>query len=381
MAHTKHLIIGAGVAGMYIAMQLYQKGESFVILDMTDKPHTKLESIKEDKTNPNSVILEMGASVFHTDQPKLLSLIKFFNLSDKVKVLPSSKRAFVYDNFPSFLTHDFYEILYKKLERASKKNKLLTIDELATQILSNQEYNLFTNAWDCWYEVCDMNAYVYFSTKEGQYLYLEGGLKQITRKGWEMFHIVNDPVSSVNYFAIKRKYIVECKHTTYFADHIYVCIGLEHLPKINWNRFTTAINKIENLAEIKSSMRYYIILKDKLNIEVDQLIGDIIGRWWIKITPKIFMLYCDGPAADYLERFSDTSITKEWLHEVNSIFKLKLTDKDIKRTIRGYWKTAFEVLTPSYYTNGVPKTPFLITSLPHPKDQAWMEGHLYELSS
>ena len=100
MAHTKHLIIGAGVAGMYIAMQLYQKGEPFTILDMTDKPHTKLESIKEDKTKEDSPILEMGASIFHTHQPKLLSLIKFFGLTDKIKPLNSSKRAFVYDHFP-----------------------------------------------------------------------------------------------------------------------------------------------------------------------------------------------------------------------------------------------------------------------------------------
>ncbi len=373
-------------------MQLHQKGEPFTILDMTDKPHTKLESIKEDKTKEDSPILEMGASIFHTHQPKLLSLIKFFGLTDKIKPLNKSKRAFVYDHFPSFLTEDFFERLHKKLEQASKvSNRLLTIDELALQTLSSQEYNLFTNAWDCWYEVCDMNAYVYFSTIEGQNCYLEGGLKQISRKGWEMFGVVNDPAHSINYIPIKRKYIVECKNTTYFSDHIYVCIGLEHLPKINWNRFTNAIYKMKDVAEIKSSMRYFVVLKQDLSvtgdsssinlsrIDVDEVIGDVIGRWWIQITPNIFMLYCDGPAADHLETFGDNAIVKEWLYEINTLFKLKLTHKDVKRTIRGYWKTAFEVLKPSYYITKLPQLPFVITSLPHPKDQAWMEGHLYSI--
>jgi hypothetical protein len=82
--------------------------------------------------------------------------------------------------------------------------------------------------------------------------------------------------------------------------------------------------------------------------------------------------------ANYINSLSDTDIIKGWIEAINKVKVQPIEAKVVKRTIRGYWQTAFEVLLPKYYTTTV-KMPFMITSLPTVKDQAWMNGHLYKI--
>ncbi len=99
------------------------------------------------------------------------------------------------------------------------------------------------------------------------------------------------------------------------------------------------------------------------------------------------MIYTDDQAADQLNSLSDQQIVDTFQDQINTIYfsdqqtKINIS-KFLLRTIKAYWKNAFEVLLPHYYLEypAIKQTiPFTITSLPLPQDQAWMNGHLYDI--
>ena len=77
----KHFIIGSGIAGLHIGLQLLDKNETdFLIVEKDDFNKSKIFSIKntvlkKDGTSDN-VLIEMGPSVFHDKQVELMKLLK-----------------------------------------------------------------------------------------------------------------------------------------------------------------------------------------------------------------------------------------------------------------------------------------------------------------
>jgi hypothetical protein len=167
------------------------------------------------------------------------------------------------------------------------------------------------------------------------------------------------------------------------TNNLYICLGLEHLNKIEWNKFTEPIKLYSSLGVSLSSIRYFFVFKQNLELPYKQTIGEILGHWWIQISPTIIMLYTDGQAANNLNSLSDTEIINAFQQQIQSIYDIDVNVSSIlTRTIRAYWPNAFEVLLPEYYqykdyVNNL--LPFTITSLPSPEDQAWMNGHLYNI--
>jgi hypothetical protein len=366
-----HIIIGAGIAGCYIAMQLKQRGEPYVLLDMSEKPHSKIETTKEgDKT------LEMGASIFHSKQPKLMRFLKYLKLDHLAKPLPSSGTVRVCDA-PTTSFDDMYERV--RTAALIDPTSLLTVQEVSKNVLTPDEYRQFKCGYDIWWEIKYMNAYVMFSTPEDTYMMLEGGLKQVMKTAWSLLQPKTvQQVTSVDYR--NEKYIVQTKDNTVFeGTKLYVCVSPENLPQIQWNTFSTEMKQLYNLVDIFSSIRYYIILNEPVQTNNRYTVGNIIGHWWIQVAPHIFMLYTDGEAADQLNSLSDQEIIDTFVQQCNVLYNSNLqAASSVKRTIRGYWPTAFEVLRPEYYTTTV-DVPFVVTSIPSPEGQAWMEGHLYDL--
>jgi len=380
----KHCIIGAGVAGLFIALQLQRMNQPFMLLDQSPKPHTKLESTKPIEGQ----ILEMGASVFHSHQYKLLWLIQKLGLYQQIRRLNSSNKEKIICDLPSSkLCKQLFLILQNRLRQASQQpsNVLLTVEELALRLLTPQEMEILIDGWNCWFENKDMNARIFFKSfdQEGEYLYLHGGLKQIIKEGWRKFtnQLHNINIVDITQNENQTKFILTSQdQQTIICDHLYVCIGLEHLGAINWNEFQTSIQLYASLGATKSSMRYYLIFEEPFQVPMDYVVGRILGHWWIKETDQIWMIYTDGELADELNELTDEQIVSAFCQEMKEMFGVDCPK--LKKQIRGYWPTAFEVLMPSYFTNYKmvkQQLPFLITSLPLPEDQAWMNGHLYPI--
>lgn len=367
-----HVIIGAGIAGCYIAMQLKERNESFVLLEASEKPHSKIETTKE-----GTASLEMGASIFHSQQPNLMRFLRYLNMDNLMFPIGDGQTKFVTTvNNPEAKLKD----LFKRLEAASRRPTLLTLREVAKEIFSHQEYRELKTLYNIWYEVKNMNAYVFFTTPEAPYMMLKGGLKNVIKTAWKVFESelqTNQRVDEVTYDG--RTFTVQTPTQTLTTEHLYVCISPEQLPSIKWNQLQQQIDQVSNLVTVYSSIRYYIILNKPVEgISNRYTVGDIIGHWWIQVSPSIYMLYTDAEKADQLNQVSDDEIVKNWIKEFNAVYGQSLTPSDVKRTIRGYWKTAYEVLKPEYYVAHV-DLPFILTSIPQPMGQAWMEGHLFNL--
>ena len=391
-----HVIIGGGIAGIYIAMQLWERKEPFIILEKSTKPHSKLESTKED-----GVVLEMGASVFHTRQYNLLRLLNFFDLSTEIEPLPIGRTKFVYFDQDSSKVQKIFKKLKANLHHQSETLKgldsLMTVEQLAVETLSAPEYDFLINCWDCWWEICDMNAAMMFQSEdmEGRICKLRCGLKELIKRAWVFFHdhILTDcEVVTVEQFTgntIHSEYqIVASKHQQRIrlvTEHPYVCVSLEQIPEIEWKGkvLHQQIQRMLSLGETRSSMRYYIILKKELHIPFRYVIGEVIGHWWVQITSKIFMLYCDGQHADELNSMDDDTIIANWTVNLKRLFIEDISVLEVKRVIRGYWPHAFTILTPEYYSPTanlvVDSLPFVCTALPFADNQAWMEGHLLNI--
>ena len=87
-------IIGAGIAGYYIATQCLDKNLNFILIDKSLQPNSKIQTCYIESTQ-----LECGASVFLDTQHELFSLIKRHNLQDKCIPLTSSTSSIKYKHF------------------------------------------------------------------------------------------------------------------------------------------------------------------------------------------------------------------------------------------------------------------------------------------
>ena len=103
----KNIIIGSGIAGLHIALQLLDKNDTdFLIFEKDDFNKSKIFTIKntvvrKDGTKED-VVVEMGPSVFHDKQVELMKLLKKLNLENTFEYVdPKAKAYFVYPGMTS----------------------------------------------------------------------------------------------------------------------------------------------------------------------------------------------------------------------------------------------------------------------------------------
>ena len=142
----KHFIIGSGIAGLHIALQLLDKNETdFLIVEKDDFNKSKIFSIKntvlkKDGTSDN-VLIEMGPSVFHDKQVELMKLLKKLELEHTFDYVdPKSKAYFVYPGMSSEEAKKLWKELKKKVFELTDEN--ITLEEGAKKVLTKNEYKL-----------------------------------------------------------------------------------------------------------------------------------------------------------------------------------------------------------------------------------------------
>ena len=148
----KHLIIGCGISGIHIAIQLIDKGENpedILILEKEDYNCSKFFTITEYNKNHEKIILEMGPSVMHSNQKELMSLINRLDLlGDLEKVNPKAKAFFVYPGLTSDQTKTIWKELKKKVFEIEDYN--ITLKEASKLILTKKEYDILKTCWGEW---------------------------------------------------------------------------------------------------------------------------------------------------------------------------------------------------------------------------------------
>ena len=398
-----HCVIGGGIAGCFTAMQLLKRNKHFVLLEQSKKPHSKVESVKIKEGE----LLEMGASIFHTNQTHLLSLMEDVGL--KQNIIPLGEKLDIF--IPSSISHKLalpssdeiskrFQELRARLQQAAclqPATSSLTMEELSRQIFEHDEFVFLQTYWAAWFENNQMNARVFFKAemREGTYCKLKGGLKSIIQACWDrckdQLH-TDCQVISVKQVQVHHEMLFRVRYLEggltirqLFCKHLHMCVSLEQLNSIVYvnHNMDASMLQYQTYATSLSSMRFFVLLKQPVRDLSRSIVSDHLCKWILQLSPTVWMVYVDGELADRLHTLSDEAIVEDCLTVLNKACHVHLTREDVHRTIRAYWKHAFEVLNPHYFSD--PRTrnidlrlvPFHCTSLPTPEGQAWMEGHLY----
>jgi hypothetical protein len=398
----EHIIIGAGISGIYIGLQLLkQKINSFTILEAHDKnvPHGRLLSLN---LNNNSVI-EFGASIFHKNQKNIRDCISLLDMNDSIIEYGKDNYYYIMQKMSSKEALDYYLRLQKKLKMESIKDKYksYTLEKLAKEILSRNEYKDYKLLNFEYYEHSEKQADLYFKAEENisTIFSIKDGVESLVKKGCkilESYIKYNSLIQSINYDKITKKYLLNIKNTeTIECEKLYICTNLKNKIKIN----IPEVLPIIDLCKSRTCIRIYAEFNKPLSdIKPYFIVGDTIGKLSIKISSNVWLIaYMDGPYADSLENIDKDKIAKQWLFDINKHFKTNYSiEKDIKNVVKIYWKDAYTIFKEDYYkmySSNIYKGKMLLNNLKEkhpnlmlnfiPQDDgfyiAWTEAVLYKI--
>jgi len=399
----KHIIIGGGISGLYIGYQLLKKGQDFLIIEKNKenkKCYSKLCSLKYETNKNDDFTIEYGASVIHSNQPNIMKLAYELELTNDLDLIGNPKM---------FRYHPFFsnEEMKKKVQEIDKKilSKLniipvdFTVKEACKAFLTNEEYEIYKTCYPEWYEVQGQNANVFFPylKKIGEYMYFKNGIQQIINKliiKLKDYIIFDSDVKTITYQPYSQKYNIKIKGVKrlFECDKLYLCVSAKMAKQIEILNLSS-LEKYLELGKGVSSMRFYVYFKNPINIDYKFIVGKFACKWSIKITDRMWLItYPDGKLADHLNSYSEEQLIKLWIKEINMIFKLEISYRDVKYYTKMYWDDAFTILNKNFYETfgesnygtyirSILPNSLKVTSLP--KDQgeetAWIESHLINI--
>ena len=387
---VNNIIIGAGISGIHIALQLLDKGEDFLMLEKGKEGMTKLLTIHQPTIQEN-ILLEIGPSVFHSNQKELMKLISRLNLTNDISIVdPKSKAYYVYPGMSSDNAKKRWRELKKRVFDFNFNDSLITLEEASKKVLSKEEYSFFKWCWGEWYEVCDNNLmYLKKSLKEeGDYMIMNNGLDQIIKRGLDL--LKDKVLFNRQVISIKKGYIIEdIQGDSYECNKLFICGNYKGVSNIETSSLPL-IKEYLSLGKSKESLRFYAYFNRDIDIPYKFIFGKFMGKYTIKYSNRLWLIaYPDGILARKLHfNVSTNEILEDWIEMMNNQFKLNIKREDVEFNLCGYWEDAFSILNKEYYIRGkdiinkLKDEGIIITSLPkdNGENSAWMEGHLINLT-
>ncbi len=405
--HT--IIIGGGISGLYYGYQLFKKNIPFIILEKNYERRGKLYSLSNklslDNTlsNLDNFIIELGASIIHTNQTNMMNLIKELKMEDEIEELSTKQKSFFLLDKSDNPEEDSKTLKkkWKEIKKFVKSNidKLpddTTIEEAGRILLSEEEFYIFSTYWSEWYEVNLQNAKVFFEQedKEGNYCKFKNGYESLVIKLTSILkdHIYfgclvnkiklnNSPVNPYERYEVTLTHNYETYSVS--ENKIKNQVNIKSQPEIYIIKsnsiflatdYTCALTciKYKNLNSLKKYLRcgfprccyrFYVYFKRPLNLqnngEIGSIVGDFESKWSIKINDHLWMIsYVDGPLSCALNDVSPTTLIKNWIKTINKHFFKNKTDiankpisyKDVLFYKAGFWRDAYTILDKKFYT-------------------------------
>jgi hypothetical protein len=437
----KHVIIGGGIAGLYIGYQLYKKGKNFIILEknaninrgrlysIISKPgdkYNQVENLKYTLTNSsmnnNNFVIEMGASVIHENQKIIRQLIKELKLEDSLE--PLSNKTKTYFIHPKLKNKEakqrWKEIKQNVYNNLARLSPDYTLEEAAKKILNKEDFETFKLGTMEWFELNLQNGRTVKKSQanEGQYYIFKKGVEEIVKvlteklKKYIYFDCMVNSVTRVteNITKSKNEYFIEVSkgpilNSNKFnieCDKVYLCTN--YTCAKNYIKYYNIpyISEYLNLGFDRCCYRFYVYFRRPVNIEYGYIYGDFELKWSIKINPQLWMItYVDGPLSCKLNGYKEELLIKKWMSMVNRVFGETLNINDVVFWQGAFWKDAYTVLNKNFYKlitvkygnkdrmnmyhgeiirESIPSS-FVCTVLPKDlgENTAWIEGHLLNI--
>jgi protoporphyrinogen oxidase len=374
--HFPNIIIGGGISGLYIAYQLYSQGESFCLLESSDRLGGRVYTYSG---------FELGASILHSNQKNIIKFAKELNID--LETLDSKWKTFrIFQGYTQDEVSKKFINLKKQVKLSVQKNEL-TVDEHARNVLTKDDYIFLKTCWPAWYETSNMNAFTYFDSfnKEGKYLKVKNGLSSIIDKCNNLLqdHIkLNSKV--LNIICGQKYYITLENATKLTCDKLFLCTSLKSANEIKFES-CPELSQYLSLCKYQSCLRFYVKFKSPVlsNFEFTNICGHIKSGWIVKIDDyTVLGPYVDGVLADTMKSKSEQQIINDILEDLKTV-GIKTTIENVDSSVGAYWEDAIEILKPEFYTKNAIlfniSDTLKCTVLPKPIDQGWLNGVLYNL--
>jgi hypothetical protein len=341
------LIVGAGISGLFTGYNLYKKGIKFIILEKQNIGG-KIQSLKYGDS-----IIESGPSICHSNQKNILTLCKELG----IKLKNTSSKFYSYSNMIKTQQLQYKSPIFKVKD-------ILSVNDTST--FRESEY-MFYNDW------------LTSVTKEGKYMYVEGGfitiinalynkLKKYIYKG-EIIKIYNGQSDTLP-IMVEIKSDKNIKKTTFYK--IIFCTTMKQLYNIKFEK--QILNPTNIYTKTMESLRVYVIL-DKPISHLNNIFSkyNVIYNKDFGLTIKIseyiiLLIYTDGNHTFKMSK-------KE---NIDTVAKFYSLDKNIIDTKIYLYKDAFDVVISHKNLNYKLENRIYQSAFPDRYNQAWLEGNLIQ---
>lgn len=386
-----HVIIGAGISGLYQALQLPDDA-SILILEQGSGIGGRIKS----QTMGDGKVIELGAGIMHSNQVLITRLIEYLGL--EIEAMPSataSSSLFFLDNkvVTSPLSTDI-------LRPFVTEN--LSIEEIARRNLSNEDYKRLQANTKEWFEIARQNSQTFFHNEDntGNIFKIKGGNQRLItalhqhllrRKKHFRIRFRSSVERVVHHY--DGGYIIHTSDgSTIHTPNVHLCTGLSASRRIQFSEDIPMINLHDVLIAIPTT-RVYIEFQNPISWPhfLRNIVTNLPIKWAIIVSPTLIQAsYTDGRLADYWGRLPQQCLVTEIVKQLDQLFPdLGIPSKGVRQVIRKYWSEGFCVVHPrierhkyEYFQQHFPSGFYeYVSPRDYGKDQAWMESHLGGSSS
>lgn len=398
------IIIGGGIAGLYMAYKYHQKypNEEVTILEKNNYIGGRVYTY-----NKYNINYEAGAGRFASSHKLLLKLLKEFNLDDKLISIQNSKKYI--DKSEKILKKNEFNILLDKINDLIKNKKDYSHKPIKELIKTAKEKELYSNLNDhneYYSEIEHFSAeYAYYSNYKffikPKFFVLGYGLSELINKLHDEVKkytkiIKNINVSDIklidNVFYLTAQNAINNKDINMETDKLFLAIPNNNIKTIN---MSNNINLSHITKLVATEPLYRIYAKYPINKNTGKVwfhdIGKVVTNSPIKyIIPvnsnngTIMISYTDGKYAKNMKRKTDTLDIEKYIHkEISNLFGDIPKPIWIKHHYWGigahYWKglSIKEINTISEkIIKPFNDTELYIIGETYSRQQAWIEGSL-----
>ncbi len=411
MVVIDYLVVGAGVAGTYTALELSKKKDKSVLLiEKSNRVGGRLKTSQVEK----DISLEAGAARFSNLHVKLVKLIKTLGLDDKkikitsdTKFIPYRK---VYKNLPFETVEELMNDLVKKANRLPKKTQMtFTFVSFCEKVYGKEATDFLVNAFAYYGRIKYMNLHDvvrslndYINYKV-QFYILAGGLQQVALRCVEEMKKnggrlnLNAELCDFTYNDNEKLYQVlvdkKGKQTKILCHHLILAIPKEFLEKVKYFKIDAELMKLVKTVRPYELMRVYARYPVPKNGKV--WFHDLPGkfttnnklRFVIQIDQKKGTIMIAYPNADYTKYWKKVDNENKMEETLNKHIKELFPDKEIPKAswIKSYfWSTGGNTWLPGVDSLKISKKmlkpeknrPLYICGESYSRWQAWVEGAL-----
>lgn len=373
MSEYDYVIVGGGVAGLYFAFRLLQKGErNFIILEGSDHVGGRNQVYKFHDT-----VVPLGAGAFRSTDKAVLALVKELKIP-----------IYYFDQKFDFSLKDYDGDWYNKTIRRLHGERNVDVDtflksyfhhdkNLYNKFITHSFYTDFFKDNDSYYAIKYYpKTDLYHSSKK--YFLTVPDIHEIIR-------VLSNRVFShiclrkkVNMIEKKdKKWFVHTSQDTYITKNVVMATDFSGFKNIKFKPCLKSVKSILKYIGTNPFIRWYTF-HDSVQVE-NPILTSGLGKKIFPIQEKVLMSgYADNEDAKKLKKFIQSSSLTQKTKVIQEMLENHGTVTKVKDSFYKYWNVATHYFRKGYSNNKdyfYEDNLYIVGEMPS-FNQGWTEGAL-----